>query len=176
LTARPAVRTLVEYNDNFYDPPPWGPAAVAWGDPLLWNAFETFLREADGLIVPSPGMADLLAPKAAGPCHVLDNHLSGPPPDFDSLLARKTPGPSLGWAGSLGHAADLLATVPAVARLLAEVPDLTFHAMGNRDLLTGLGLPPGRFVATPWAGMPPAPKRAGGTSGTSAFTRPGRSG
>jgi hypothetical protein len=147
-------RTLVEYNDDFYDPPPWSPVAREWNSPLLWESYERFMEAADGIIVTGPGLLHLFSARFPGkPIHVLENHLPEAPAHFDSLFPPPENGLCLAWAGSLGHIADFLSFVPSVRELLERIPDLSFHVMGNESIPQFLHLPPERVRYTPWGTM-----------------------
>lgn len=147
-------KTLVEYNDNFYASPAWGPVAKEWGSPLLWQCYERFMREADGVIVTGPGLRDLfskIVPESK--IHILENHL---PQSIANAAPAKplTAGIHLGWGGSLGHMADLLAFLPHLDELCIAAPDLHVHVMGNEAIPSFVKLPPERFHFTAWGSLP----------------------
>ena len=146
-------KTLVEYNDNFYEPQPWSPVAREWSSPRLWYTYETFMRESDGILVTGPGLRELFGDRFGKPVHVLPNHLPDPVEGLDTLLREKTPYLSLGWAGSLGHIADIFALAPVVKKLLDRVPGMKFHVMGNESIPGHLGIPADRVEFTPWGTM-----------------------
>ncbi|MFN8390705.1 MAG: hypothetical protein U0136_10480 [Bdellovibrionota bacterium] len=146
-------RTLVEYNDNFYAPPPSAPVAEAWGSPVLWQAYERFMHESDGVIVTGPGLRELLSSKTKTPIHILENLLPFRPSAFEELCAGKTDRINLSIAGSLGHMPDYLAVMPIVRQLLVQFPQITLHVMGNESLPTLLNLPAERLRFTPWGAM-----------------------
>lgn len=145
-------KTLVEYNDNFYAPQPWSPIAKEWGSAGLHSIYEQFIKRSDGVIVTGPGLSELFA-KFSVPVHILKNHMPQTPAPFDDCLKGKTPYPSFGWAGSLGHMGDLLASKPIIERVLQSVPDSIFHVMGNSAIPDVLGLAPSRIRYVPWGGM-----------------------
>ncbi len=150
---RRGLKTLVEYNDNFYSPASASPIFDQWSSPLLWQTYELFLREADGVLVTGPGLQQLLRDKTDRPIFVLENHLPDRPPDFDQLWSPVRDEIRLGWAGSLSHMADLLAAVPVFRRLLDRWPSLRLHLMGNQSIPSLLGLPSNRVRFTPWGTM-----------------------
>jgi len=156
LARRAAGRkTLVEYNDNFYAPPPWSPVAREWTSPLLWHRYERFMHLADGVIVTGPGLVELFSGRGgSAPVHVLENHLPTPPEAFEDLFPSPAQRVVVGWGGSLGHMADLLAVVPAVQSLMAEIPTIHLHLMGNATIPQIVSFPGERFHFTPWGGMP----------------------
>ena len=147
------LKTLVEYNDNFYDTPAAAPVARAWSSPLIWQAYERMMREADGLIVTCPALANLFAGKSLRPAVVLENLLPEAPAPFESNWREPGPDINLGWAGSLGHMADFLAIVPVLQRLLGKYPGLKLHLMGNRAIPGMLNMPKGRVFFTEFSGM-----------------------
>ncbi len=145
--------TLVEYNDNFYAPPPASPAAEAWSSPLLWQSYEAFMAAADALVVTGPGLQQLLQDKCTAALHIIENHLPAPPPSFDRARHEQTGEIRLGWAGSLGHIADILSVKRVLERLLHDYPQLVFCAMGNKSIPQELGLPPERMRFQHWGSM-----------------------
>ena len=144
--------TLVEYNDNFYESPAWGPVAQEWSSPLLWQVYEYFMRESAGVLVTGAGLKNLfnqVVPQEK--LYILGNQL---PQQFAPV--NKIPLTQqliVGWAGSLGHMADLLAIAPTIKNLGAEIPQLTFHVMGNESIPSLLNYPLGRLAYTPWGTM-----------------------
>lgn len=144
--------TLVEYNDNFYEPPVASPVAREWSSPLLWQIYELFMREADGILVTGEGLASLLSSKVDTPVFVLKNHLPAPPPTLRPPPSEGEPF-LLGWAGSLGHASDLLYVVPLLRTLVAQHPLLHLCLMGNEAFPEFIGVPSGRLSFTPWGSM-----------------------
>lgn len=147
------LKTLVEYNDNFYQPQPWSPIANEWQSPQIWAAYEAFMHMADGLIVTGPGLERLFPSVTSTPIYVLENHLPEAPPSLEELRRKKTVYPSFGWAGSLGHMGDLLASVPVIHEVLKNVPGSRFHVMGNDAIPNLIGVPKDRLVYVPWGSM-----------------------
>lgn len=142
--------TLVEYNDNFYESPSWGPVASAWNSPLIWQSYERWLNIADGVLVTGPGLVDLFSSKTPAPIHILRNHLYEPLVDIETLLQNKARPLQLGWAGSLGHMADLLSVVPVIEKTLLDFPHTRFNAMGNEALPECIRIPQASWSFTPW--------------------------
>ncbi len=148
------LKTLVEYNDNFYEPQPWSPSAGAWNIPQIRQTYELFMQLADGLIVTGPGLEELFQSKFKTPVHILENHHPYELTDFESVWNRKDSKKiHIGWAGSLGHIADLLSLQPLFHRWLDQFPNVHLHAMGNESIPSLLRLPNSRFSFTPWGGM-----------------------
>ncbi|MCB0324092.1 MAG: hypothetical protein KDD69_10980 [Bdellovibrionales bacterium] len=150
---RHGKRTLAEYNDNFYDPPPASPVAGPWSSPLIWQSYERFIEQCDGLIVTGPGLKELFSARTKTPIYVLENHLPEAPPSFERQWVDPSDAIGFGWAGSLGHIGDVVSIIPVLRELLAECPRLVFHLMGNDALPGMLGLPPERFRYTNWGTM-----------------------
>jgi tetratricopeptide (TPR) repeat protein len=146
-------KTLVEYNDNFYQPPPASPAAKPWTSPLIHQSYEQFIRIADGLIVTGPGLLELFSQRFAQAIHVLENHLPEEPQPFEANWSEPVGELCLGWAGSLGHMADLLAVTPTLHALLEKIPELKLCIMGNEAIPDLLHVPQNRFSYTPWGTM-----------------------
>ena len=147
--------TLVEYNDNFFEPPPWAPVARAWASPLLQALYCDFMLSADAVMTTSQQLAQLFRTRV-GELHdltVVQNYLSQSPPSFEMLQSKKTSYPSIGWAGSLGHIADILAFVPQFKLILEQVEHSKIHIMGNAALPGLLGLSSDRLVFTPWSSL-----------------------
>lgn len=147
------LKSLVEYNDNFYEPPPWSPVGDKWGSPSLTQVYEQFMRLADGVITTCPELARVLRQNIETPVHVLINYLPSSPPPLNYLLSQKSPAPSFGWAGSLGHAADILAVGPVLWRILDVIPGSSLHLMGNTAFADNLRIPATRLRFSPWGTM-----------------------
>lgn len=146
-------KTLVEYNDNFYAPSPASPVSKEWSSPLLWQVYETFMNQSDGVIVTGPGLLQLLSQKTSTNIHILENYLPQQPPPFEKLWALKGDVMRIGWAGSLGHMSDLLAIRPLLKEILDLDPSIVLHLMGNVAIPDALGLPAARISFTPWGSM-----------------------
>lgn len=147
------LKTLAEYNDNFYDPPPTSNAAEAWGSPLMWQNYELIMKACDALIVTGPGLESLLATKTTGDIFILENHCPEAPPPFDRVWTDPVETVNLGWAGSAGHMADMLSLLPTLRRLMAEFPQLRLHLMGNAFFRDYPGLDRERLVVRDWGTM-----------------------
>ncbi len=147
------LKTLVEYNDNFYEPPPASPVAKAWTSPLIWQTYERFMHEADGLLVTGPRLKQLFSEKTDTTIHVLENQLSNIPDEFD-LNWRESSSPLvIGWAGSLGHLSDLLAFLPKITEFIINSPGSHLRIMGNEAIPSFVRLPDDRISFTPWGTM-----------------------
>ena len=146
-------KTLVEYNDNFYEPTPSSPVARDWASPLLQTSYEAFLREADGVIVTGPGLYELFKGHTDKPIHILKNHYHHTPKDFEKLWEQKGKSLNFGWAGSLGHFSDLISVRGVIHKALKEFPESTFHFMGNEELLSSLRIPESRLHFKAWGSM-----------------------
>ncbi|MCB0319554.1 MAG: hypothetical protein KDD60_01430 [Bdellovibrionales bacterium] len=146
-------KTLVEYNDNFYEPCPASPVATEWSSPLLWQTYESFLQLADGVIVTGDGLYNLLSPKTHAPVTILENHYHHTLRPFEELWAEKGAETTLGWAGSLGHFPDLIAYRETLLNVLEKFPRLTFAYMGNEELFRALRLPLHRTRFVKWGSM-----------------------
>lgn len=119
--------TVVEYNDNFYEPPSWSPIAKEWGSPLLWRSYESLMEVSDHIITTSDYLKSLFCSVTRTPISVIENILPAPPPS-STMKSKK---PSLGWAGSLGHMADLI----SIQRELKSLSkDFEVHLMGNESI------------------------------------------
>ncbi len=150
---RAGKKTLVEYNDNYYEVQPWSPIADAWRSPLLWQRYELLMKISDGVIVTCERLKETLAARVSQRFHILENHLPKPPYIIEALRRKKTPCISIGWAASLGHIADLLSIVPVLKRTLARFPEVRLHVMGNETIPSLLDIPPGRLSFTNWGTM-----------------------
>ncbi len=155
LTTRKArgLKTIVEYNDNFYDPPPSSPVFNEWCSPLIWCNYEKFMELADTVIVTGPGLQQLFSKKFSNKLVILENHLPEPVLELSELLRRKKQPQAFGWAGSVGHMGDLLAIAPVIKRILERFPESSFHVMGNESIPRELGIPLERLKFTNWGGM-----------------------
>jgi tetratricopeptide (TPR) repeat protein len=145
-------KTLVEYNDNFYEPPPESPAAGHWRSPLIWQVYEFFMQECDGVIVTCEALKDLLSTKVDTEFHVLKNHLPAPFPDFDDVFSEPGEQINIGWAGSVGHMSDFLSIAPVLKDLLKH-PEVMLYFMGNESIPSLLPLPEDRIKFTNWGSM-----------------------
>ena len=146
-------KTLVEYNDNFYSPQPWSPVVEAWNSPLIWQSYELIMSAADALMVTGPGLKNLFKDHFKGPIHEIENHFPRALPDFKLLWSEPGERIKIGWAGSLGHMADIISVRDVIAKLLTDFPQVDFHVMGNESLQEVLQLPKERFFSTPWGSM-----------------------
>ncbi len=146
---RKGLKTLVEYVDNFYDIPPASNAAGRLSTPLACQAYELILEACDAVIVTGPGLQRLLS----GLCDVIENHWPQPLPSFESVW--RAPGETfvVGWGGSAGHMADILAILPLLRRLAREEPRLRVHLMGDEALARYARIPPAQFHHRGWGDM-----------------------
>jgi hypothetical protein len=148
--SKKGLKTIVEYNDNFYAPPPNSPVNEAWSSPLLWQTYERFINLADQLIVTGPGLKELFSPLAASKTIILENHLPYQPPAFESKNFTTDNHFHFGWGGSLGHITDLIAFSPLIQNILSTNQQIHFHAMGNAAIPELLQLPPDQFHFAAW--------------------------
>jgi len=147
-------KTFVEYNDNFYAAPLWSPVAKEWSDPKIWGIYEKLMDESDGVFVTGPGLFELLKQRTPeAKIHILKNHLPSPPPTWEKLQSRKPGEITIGWAGSLGHMADLLAILPLLTTIIRESPNTKLAIMGNESIREFVGLPKEKFLFAPWGTM-----------------------
>ena len=147
------LKTLVEYNDNFYDPPAASPVSAEWSSPLIWQVYEKYMDEADGVLVTGEGLKQLFSEQTDTEIHILENHLPEEPPKFKNVWSKPEGSINLGWAGSVGHMADLLALVPVFKEISKERENVHFHFMGNSSIPGLLNLPEERLHYTPWGTM-----------------------
>jgi len=149
--------TLLELNDNFYEPPPSSPVAKPWTSPLVWQGYEIMARHADHLMVTCDALKRLFAALVpAENISVIPNVFPFALTTFAELRRghnRAQGRVRLGWAGSLGHMADLLSYQPVLADLLRRFPQLTIAVMGNEALPHLLRLPKEQCDYRPWGGM-----------------------
>jgi hypothetical protein len=145
-------KTIAEYNDNFYSPPTASPLLKEWNSPFLWQSYEAVMRACDAVMVTGEGLRKLFSQKTDKEIVMVRNFLpiDFTLPDISTLPDRAL---RIGWAGSQGHAADLIALRPLFQELTEEFPDLTIHLMGNEAFQGILGLPPQRVVFRPWGTM-----------------------
>jgi hypothetical protein len=146
-------KTLVEYNDNFYHPQPWSPVVDAWNSPLIWQSYELLMSSADAMMVTGPGLQQLFKEHYSGPIHEIENNFPRPLPDFKLLWSEPGERIKIGWAGSLGHMADIISVRDVIAKILEEFPQADFCVMGNESLPEVLQLPKERFQSFPWGSM-----------------------
>jgi len=151
--AKAGKKTLTEYNDNFYASPAWGPVAKEWQSPHLWQRYETFMRESDGVIVTGAGLAELFG-KVVSPqkIKIIENHLHSP---IESVFKAKPQDGaiSIGWGGSLGHMADLLAALPSLEKVISQNKSAKLHLMGNASIPAFVHLAPEKFQFTAWGSL-----------------------
>lgn len=147
------LKTIVEYNDNFYDPPPSSPAFSHWRSSVLHSTYENFMRAADGVMTTSSALVELFAEKTARPCHRIRNNLPFQPQPLETLLSKKSRNFSIAWAGSIGHAADLIAVTPTLRRFLADHESAVLRVMGNEALPEVLQIPKDQFIFQIWGDM-----------------------
>jgi tetratricopeptide (TPR) repeat protein len=152
------LKTLVEFGDNFYASPASSPVSNEWSSPHVWQVYEIFLKNADGLIVPSPGLIELFKDKIRSDCniHLIPNCLN------DEIFEDKIHHQKyredrkhwvLGWGGSLGHMADILSIKSLLHELAADDENILFYFMGNEAIPDMLELPQDRFRFFPWGSV-----------------------
>ncbi len=146
-------KTLAEYNDNFYDPPPASPVYKPWTSPLIWQSYERIMAECDGVVVTGPGLKKLFSKSVSNEIHILENHLPFSPPPYGETWKEIEGQVNLAWAGSLGHIADVVSTLPTIRKLIDEHKNLHFNIMGNEALPGLLGIPEARFSYKNWGSM-----------------------
>jgi hypothetical protein len=149
---RQGLKTLIECADNFYHPPPSSPAYSVWRSPLTHGVYEEFFRLADGIMVTSEALGEMCR-RFERPVHVLKNHLPFDPGQLDRVLKGKPAGVNICWAGSIGHAADLISILPIVEEFVRERDDAMFSLMGNTALPGLLQIESERVHFTPWGDM-----------------------
>lgn len=147
------LKTLAEYNDNFYDPPPSSSAAEAWQSPLIRQCYERVMNACDGVLVTGPGLHALLRDKTDRPIHILENHHPRPLPDFETVWREPAGTFAIGWGGSSGHIADFLSITPLLRELARERPELRVHIMGDEALAHLTHLDEHQQVFTAWGAM-----------------------
>lgn len=146
------LKTLVEYNDNFYESPAWGSVGEEWASPLLWQSYELFMRLADGIIVTGKGLQEMFAARGFNDTHIIENHFPLELEPFSALWPQ-TKELRIGWAGSLGHIADLLAALPVLRKVVLRNSAVKLCLMGNESIPSYVRLPQERFEYVPWGGM-----------------------
>ena len=147
------LKTLVEYNDNYYEPPIASPVAEEWASPLLWRSYEQLMEEADGVIVTGPGLKKVLSSHVNADFYELPNQLPQHPGKFETYWSARKDELVFGWGGSIGHISDFLAAAPRLVKLLEEIPNAVLHIMGNEALLEHIKVDKGRLRFTPWGSM-----------------------
>lgn len=145
------LKTLVEYNDNYYAPPSASPVFPFWSSPLVWQSYELLMQESDGVIVTGEGLKEVLSAKIKKPFYVIQNHL--PRSQLDRDLNQKANNLSIGWAGSLGHMSDILWTLPLLREILNSYPDIQLSMMGNKTLEELLKTPKNQTSFRTWGSM-----------------------
>lgn len=145
-------KTIVEYNDNFYEPPMGSPTYYVWSDQNIHRSYELLMRTADHLIVTGPGLENLFQKKTTNPITILENDLPDKPLGLENLwsLGEEV---HLGWAGSVGHLSDYIWCLPVIRKLMREFSNLHFHMMGNKVLPKYAFTPKDRTHYVPWGGM-----------------------
>jgi hypothetical protein len=96
---------------------------------------------------------ELFTPIIPGKVVEIENNFPRPLPEFKLIWSEPTERIRLGWAGSLGHMADIISVREVIANILEEFPQVDFYAMGNESLPEVLALPKERFFYTPWGSM-----------------------
>lgn len=147
------LKTIAEYNDNFYDPPAWSPVAQPWSSPLIWQSYETIMDASDALMVTGPGLVELFTQRTKTHIDTVPNYFPSPLPEFDASIHNDASEIRIGWAGSLGHMADILALAPLLKRLIDADPRVRVHLMGNETLPSLMQLPAEKLVFSPWGTM-----------------------
>ncbi|HHH35974.1 MAG TPA: hypothetical protein ENK48_03980 [Gammaproteobacteria bacterium] len=145
------LKTLAEYADNFYEPPLTSTAAGHMSTPLSCQRYELVLEACDAIIVTGPGLRALIGAHFPDKeIHILENHYPETLPEFERRW--RPPGESfvVGWGGSAGHVADVLAIMPVLGRVAAARPGLRVHLMGEQGLASHARIPPAQLSFRPW--------------------------
>jgi hypothetical protein len=145
-------KTLIEFNDNFFDAPPWSPVYTAWSSFQIQNYYATFARYADHLMVTGPGMLELMRPYTHAPITIIENNLAQTPSSLRDALKAKKHG-TIGWAGSLGHIADILSVLPTLEQTVRSASGRTLHVMGNEYLKDNARLNSDQYTFTAWGSI-----------------------
>jgi tetratricopeptide (TPR) repeat protein len=146
------LKTIVELNDNFYNSSPWFPVAKNWELIQTQLNYEAFMQIADSVMVTGPGLEQLFSDKTTNSIKQIKNYLPFVPRPLKEMISSKNPS-SFGWAGSLGHIADILAVTPSIHAALDHIPSSFFHIMGNDSLQSNLHIAPTRLKYTGWGSM-----------------------
>ncbi len=147
------LKTLAEYNDNFYDPPPSSNVADVWQSPVIHQCYERIMNACDGIIVTGPGLRQLFGGKTERPIHILENHHPQPLPAFETVWREPGQTFAIGWGGSSGHIADFLSITPLLRDLARQRPNLRLHIMGDAPLAHFAHLDESRLVFREWGTM-----------------------
>jgi glycosyltransferase involved in cell wall biosynthesis len=134
---------------------PWD--EVAWrpqwsGNPSARARFESWLGEADGMLVPSARLADRVRPFTREVCVIpltLPRREDWPAP----RAPRQDSGLRIGWVGAGSHLRDLDCIGPAVLECLARWPSVTF-VLGGRCLPSWAAEHPRVEVHSGWWHLP----------------------
>ena len=145
------LKTICEFNDNFYAPQLWSPIAKEWSSAQLQSLYAKFLEVTDAVMVTGEGLHRLFTDKTNAPIEIIRNHLPFQPMMIAELISQKIPR-SFGWAGSLGHIADILSVAPIIREVLHANPRGSFRIMGNESLSSSLHLTE-RFFYQPWGSI-----------------------
>ena len=146
-------KTLVEYNDNFYQPPPSSTAAVEWASPLLWQLYESFMQASDGVVVTGEGLKELFSSRVDAEFFILKNQLANVARAFEDVWQPPDGKIHIGWGGSLGHISDLLSVVPLIRSLILQQEQLYLYLMGNESLPSIVNIAPERLRFTDWGSV-----------------------
>ena len=147
------LKTLVEYVDNFYAIPPTSNAAGQLSTPLACQSYELIMEACDAVIVTGPGLRDLLSKCCRKPIHIIENHYPEELPPFEAQWRDPGEGLVVGWGGSPGHMADILAILPMLRQLVTAHPRLRVHLMGDASLARYSRIDPSRFHHRGWGSM-----------------------
>ncbi len=145
------LKTLVEYNDDFYSPSAASPIRDEWSSPLLWQTYESIMNQADNIIVTGYGLERLFSKRSKVPITILKNQVLKK--YQEKAAERKDKQFRIGWAGSLGHMGDLLAMLPHLAEFCMRHDNCILHLMGNESIPNYVNLPPNKLVFKPWGTM-----------------------
>ena len=145
-------KTLVEYNDNFYAPPPCSPVFGPWSNPNTWQTYETIMNRGDHLIVTGEGLKSLLKDKTNTEISILENHIYDFEKNFDDCW-NKSNDFRIGWAGSVGHMSDLLSILPVLEDFCSKHENAKLYLMGNESIPSYVTLPNSKFSFKPWGAM-----------------------
>jgi glycosyltransferase involved in cell wall biosynthesis len=122
-------RLLLALAADPWDEVVWRPSWSA--DPAARSRFESWLAEADGVLVPSARLAERVRPFTR---EVIEIPLTLPRrEDWPGPRPGRASGLRIGWVGAGSHLRDLDCIGPAVLECLARWPSVTF-VLGGRCL------------------------------------------
>ena len=155
------IRTLYEMDDDLFAIPRKNPAHDYWMSRGVQRSLRRLLDMVDGVITSTKPLAqaveDVMGWRPGERTFLCPNHLHpdvwgpgvwGQTPVYPNVTPRGEPYVAVGWQGSATHESDFLETLPALMRLITDVPNVMIRFFGCVPSSVKGSIPADRFQFT----------------------------